>query len=89
MIPLPADDLAFPPGAGRRGHHDRPALTRAAGRCARLDLVTQKTRPVVRLFIRSPARDLPGQERRVSCYPAEEGGAAGVLPGEAEQVEAG
>jgi hypothetical protein len=89
VIPLPTDDLAFPRGAGRRGHHGRPALTRAAGRCARLDLVTPKTRLVVRLFIGSPARDLPGQEGRVSCYPAEEGGAAGVLPGEAEQVEAG
>src|SRR2546430_7939112 len=40
-------------------------------------------------FIHSPAGDLPGQECRVTADPAEQGGAAGVLPGEAEHVQAG
>ena len=40
-------------------------------------------RPVVRFFIRSPARDLPGQERRVIPHPAKQRGAPGVLPREA------
>ena len=40
-------------------------------------------------FIGSPAPDLRGQERRVTAYPAEQRGAAGVLPGAAKHVQAG
>ena len=87
MIPRPAEDGAFAPGAGCCAH-ERYAVARAAALYGRADLGTPK-RPVRGLgFSPVRSRDLAGEERGVIPDPPEQRGAAGVLPGEAEHVQA-
>jgi hypothetical protein len=74
------------PAPGRYPAEDSEARTFAP---ACLRTAAAETRPADSQCVGGAGINCQQEERRVVAYPAEQGGAAGVLPGQAEHIQAG